>query len=552
MILRTHRGLDVRVAEADFHDGVKPDGDRPNDPDADSGDENHPAGETGEQRLTGQGPRPHGAPTPESHAGGEAKESGAPMPAPSTQTDSRSVPAAKRSLAGRMMAIAVGWILFLLFAGGFALDRTLTNLIEGNFDDQLTYSLTALISSAEIGAEDEVNLIRELGDQRFLEPNSGYYWLIVDEADREADILSLRSLPSRSLWDRTLTLRENPPGNDIAIYNSDQYPDEPLRIAQQTVTLPFSDSTWTFSVAASRSELDSQISTNRAILGWSFAALGIGLIGMAFLQNWFGLSPLRRVRRSLQSLRTTGANRITDPLPLEVEPLVDEINGLLAHSEQQAEEARMHAGNLAHALKTPLTVLTNAATAQAEDLAATTIREARTMQRHVDHHLARARAAGRRASGLARIKVWQSAEAVQRAVERLYPDTRFDLDGRKDAHAAIERQDLDEILGNLIENAAKYGGGSVFVTIDAERGAEQCAIWVEDDGLGIPAEERERIFDRGVRLDTDKPGTGLGLAIVRDVAEIYGGFVELSESADLGGLMVILRLPRADPHAQEL
>ena len=455
----------------------------------------------------------------------------------------------RRSLAGRMLAIAAVWILLLLVAGGVTLDRTLTNLVEGNFDDQLTYSLTALISSAEIGVEDEVNLIRELGDQRFLEPNSGLYWQIMDESDRGAEVLSLQSLASRSLWDRTLSLRHDQPSNETLIYDSDQFDRESLRIAEQTVTLPFSDSTWTFAVAADRGELDGQIEQIRSILLWSFAALGIGLMAMAFVQNWFGLGPLRRVRRAIQALRSTGANRITDDLPTEVEPLVEEINALIEHTENQAEEARMHAGNLAHALKTPLTVLTNAATARADNLADTTIREARTMQRHVDHHLARARAAGRRAVGHARTSVLDSAEPVRRAVQRLYPDARIDLAGGKSAHVTIEREDLDEILGNLIENAAKYGGGSVFVTIDTQPKDKFCTIWVEDDGAGIPAEERERIFDRGVRLDTDKPGTGLGLAIVRDVAEIYGGGVELDESEDLGGLLVILRLPRA---AQEI
>jgi len=122
---------------------------------------------------------------------------------------------------------------------------------------------------------------------------------------------------------------------------------------------------------------------------------------------------------------------------------------------------------------------------------------------------------------------------------------RFDIAGNREARVAIERQDLDEILGNLIENAAKYGGGSVFVTVDAEPDSEHAIIWVEDDGHGIPEAERPRIFDRGARLDTDKPGTGLGLAIVRDVVEIYGGTVELEESEDLGGLLVRLSLPRA-------
>jgi len=131
---------------------------------------------------------------------------------------------------------------------------------------------------------------------------------------------------------------------------------------------------------------------------------------------------------------------------------------------------------------------------------------------------------------------------------RLHPDVRFDLDGAKpeEAIVAIERQDLDEILGNCIENAAKYGGGSVFVTVDAVPEDEKsCLVWIEDDGMGIPEVERQRIFDRGARLDTNKPGTGLGLAIVRDVVEIYGGSVALGESEDLGGLLVELRLPRA-------
>jgi len=132
---------------------------------------------------------------------------------------------------------------------------------------------------------------------------------------------------------------------------------------------------------------------------------------------------------------------------------------------------------------------------------------------------------------------------VERAVQRLYPDARIDMDGDKTAAVRVERQDLDEMLGNLIENAAKYGGGSVFATVG--RAAGMIEIAVEDDGMGIPEEERVRIFDRGVRLDSGKPGTGLGLAIVRDVAEIYGGAVALEESEDLGGLLVRLRLPAA-------
>ncbi|MDA7788016.1 sensor histidine kinase [Sphingomonadaceae bacterium] len=436
-----------------------------------------------------------------------------------------------------MMVIATGWILVLLLAGGFALDRTLTTLVQDNFDDQLDYVLTAMLTSVEVEQGGEVSFIRSLGDQRFFEVDSGLYWQINGEGHEP--------YASRSLWDRTLDIREEHLGSEPDFYDSTQFANEPLRIVERSVILPGSDTKWTFAVAASTEEREFQIGRVRAILVRSFAVLAIGLLLMAAIQTFYGLRPLRRVRAAIQRIRTSGHNRVTEPLPLEVQPLVQELNGLLAHSEKQAEEARTHAGNLAHALKTPLTVVNNAATAHAPDLATTVIREASTMRRHVDHHLARARAVGRRAVGLAVTPVWESAEAVRRAVQRLYPDCRLDLDGKRDAQVTIEREDLDEILGNLIENAAKYGGGSVFVTVDAEPDHEKCVIWVEDDGMGIPNEERLRIFDRGARLDTGKPGTGLGLAIVRDVAEIYGGSVDLDESEDLGGLLVKLKLPRA-------
>lgn len=442
------------------------------------------------------------------------------------------------SLARRMLLIAFAWVTVLLLGGGLALDRTLTGLVTRNFDEQLGYMLTAMVASAEIGPDGEVFFNRPLGDQRFLEPNSGLYWQISGTGHDD--------FPSRSLWDRSLKISAGHFDAEPHVYDSTQFRDEPLRIIERSVILPGSTTRWQFAVAASRTELNAQIRRIRSILIWSFVVLALGLFVMAALQSYYGLSPLRRVRQAIAAMRKGGGSRLTEPLPLEVQPLVDEINGLLAHSDRQAEEARTHAGNLAHALKTPLTVVMNAATARSPDLADTVIREAAVMRRQVDHHLARARAVGRRASGLSRACVWDSAEAVERAVTRLYPQVRFDMSGARDARVAIERQDLDEILGNLIENAAKYGGGSVFVTIDPHpEDTAMCDIWVEDDGTGIPEDARERIFDRGVRLDTGKPGTGLGLAIVRDVAEIYGGSVTLGESEDLGGLLSVLRLPRA-------
>ena len=441
------------------------------------------------------------------------------------------------SLSRRMMLIAAGWITILLFAGGIALDHTLTNLVRSEFDDQLNNVLTAMIGSAELDTEGDVYFSRPLGDQRFLEPNSGFYWQITGAGHEP--------FASQSLWDRTLKDSGSGFEKKPRFYTSYQFPGEPLRVVERSIVLPGSKVQWRLMVASTRTELDKQIAKDRSIVVWSFLILGIGLFLMVMLQTWYGLSPLRRVRRAIARIRTSGANRVTEPLPLEVQPMVIELNALLAHSEKQAEEARTHAGNLAHALKTPLTVLTNAASAHSADLDRTVLREATVMRRQVDHHLARARAVGRRAVGLARANVMHSAAAVEGAVARLHPDVRFDIDGSHTATVAVERQDLEEILGNLIENAAKYGGGSVFVTVDPEPEEKLCSIWIEDDGLGIPEEQRGELFSRGARLDTDKPGTGLGLAIVRDVVQIYGGAVELDESEDLGGLLVRLRLPRA-------
>ena len=434
-----------------------------------------------------------------------------------------------------MIGVAALWISVLLLGGGVALDRVLSDAITRNFDDGLNYVLTAMIASAEIGPDGEVLFNRPLADQRFLEPNSGLYYQISAKGHED--------WRSRSLWDRALTASHGHADQNFHTYDSKQFPDEDLRIMERTVVLPGSNTRWMFMVAAARDGLDAQIHTLRSTLFQSFALLALGLIALTTLQTLYGLRPLRKVRHEIVRMRAGEKSRVTEPMPAEVLPMVEELNALLAHNERQAEEARTHAGNLAHALKTPLTVIMNAATAQSPDLGDTVIREATTMRRQVDHHLARARAVGRRGAAQSRAELWTSLQAVERAVQRLYPEVRIDMSGDKTAIVRVERQDLDEMLGNLIENAAKYGGGSVFATV--EKKGDMVEILVEDDGTGIPETERIRIFDRGVRLDSGKPGTGLGLAIVRDVAEIYGGSVALEESEDLGGLLARLRLPVA-------
>ncbi|MFC3713564.1 sensor histidine kinase [Sphingoaurantiacus capsulatus] len=436
-----------------------------------------------------------------------------------------------------MLVVAALWIATLLLSGGFALDRVLTGSSARSFDAQLNYALTAMIAAAEIGPEGELLFTRALVDQRFDQPYSGLYYQVSGGAHEP--------FRSRSLWDRALKPDLGKTDVRIHAYTSLEFPSEPLRIVERDVTLPGSPVSWRFQVAESTLELEEQVAELRRTLTWSLSILGFGLFVLAVLQAAYGLWPLRRVSRAIAAIRSGNETRVPSDFPPEIAPLVVEINALLEHSERQAEEARTHAGNLAHALKTPMSVLTNEAAAKTPDLPEAVLRETATMRRHVDHHLARARAIGRRGASSARAAVWPSLEALQRAIERIHGEREvvIDIAGDKELAFAGERQDLEEMIGNLLDNGAKYGGGRVFVSVKRVGGMVE--VTVEDDGPGIPAAAREQLFQRGARLDTGKPGTGLGLAIVRDVAEIYGGNVELGESEDLGGLSVTLRLPAA-------
>lgn len=436
-----------------------------------------------------------------------------------------------------MIALAAVWIIPLLLLGGYALDRVLTNTITRNFDQQLDVVLTAMLSSGEFGPFGELRFTRPLADQRFAEPYSGLYWQVSAEG---AD-----PFRSRSLWDRALTPAPSADCRMGCRYSSDVFEGEPMRVVQRDARLPGSRVVYHFQVAQSTLDLDAQIRRLRQILYWSLAVLGSGLLLLAAAQSTYGLWPLRRVSRAIAAIRSGRAKRVPEDFPPEIGPLVSEINALLDHSQNQAEAARMHAGNLAHALKTPMSVLVNAAQTASPDLPAVVAAQTAIMRRHVDHHLARARAAGRQSASSARAEVWPSLEALARTIPRIHADRQvvIDLDGDRGAVFRGERQDLDEMLGNLLDNAATYGGGRVFATV--ARGRGEVLVTIEDDGPGIALGDRAKLFARGARLDTGKAGTGLGLAIVRDVAEIYGGSVELGESEDLGGLEVTLRLPAA-------
>jgi signal transduction histidine kinase len=437
-----------------------------------------------------------------------------------------------------MILIAAAWISVLLGAGGFALDRVLVGTLTRSFDEQLQVNLASMVNTAYLDSEGEVRFLRPLGDQRFSEPYSGLYW--------QVSAPGRVPFPSRSLWDRLLDPK--PPGPCVAVcrFASNRFAGDPLRIVGRNLRLPNSETVFFFQVAQSTRDLDRQIGATRSILIWSLGVLGIGLIAMAGLQSTYGLRPLGQVSAAIAAIRSGNARRVDADVPDEIAPLVSEINELLDHGEQQAEAARRHAGNLAHALKTPMSVLVGEARGREDALARTVESQVQVMRRHVDHQLARARAAGRRSASTARTPAWPCLKAIVRTVERIHADREvtIDLAGDQKRQFRGERQDFEEMVGNLIDNAALHGGGRVFVTVGGS--GDELEILVEDDGRGIAEDDRAKLFTRGERLDTEKPGTGLGLAIVRDVAELYGGRVELGSSEDLGGLLVRLVLPGSD------
>jgi len=317
---------------------------------------------------------------------------------------------------------------------------------------------------------------------------------------------------------------------------------EPLRAVARTFSLPDAATPVTILVAGSSNDVEKSISAFARTLALSLSALGLGLIGAAFLQVRFGILPLTLMREELAEVRSGRATRMVGPFPQEIEPIVEELNGLLDHNAEILARARTQAGNLAHALKTPLAVLLNEAS-HIEGPASDIIRHETTlMHDQINRHLSKARAAGSRGVLGVRADVGETALALKRTVLRIHDgrNLSIDLQGTDGQLFQGERQDLEEMLGNLMDNACKWATTQVKVT--GRKEGSWLLLSVEDDGPGIPEEMLSEAVDRGRRLDEKTPGSGLGLAIVHDVAELYEGHLELDRSP-LGGLAARLRLP---------
>ncbi|HVW74988.1 MAG TPA: HAMP domain-containing sensor histidine kinase [Rhizomicrobium sp.] len=446
------------------------------------------------------------------------------------------------SLSSRLIAAAAIWTLLGLLLGGAVLSNAFRMAAQNNFDNALQADMDGLIAAAEPDPNGGVLLADRFLNHNFDRVYSGLYYQI-KQGNGGGQI-------SRSLFDKEINPTNQTRKGQLTWGSAVGPENQRLRVVSRKVDLTPDDNktdSYTFLVAGDMADVDRQTSEFNTTLFWSFLLLGAGLIGAILVQVRIGLLPLRRVSEALTRIRDGKARRLDGRFPTEIAPLASELNSLIQHSEEVVGRARTHVSNLAHFLKTPLSVLAAEAEAHEKEpgaapLAEAVKRQVFSMRRQVDHYLSRARAAGSLDVLGNRTQVSVVIDDLARVIARIHAARGITIDAQcPDAYYFRgERQDLEEMLGNLIDNACKWARSRVRVR--CEKAGGRLVFRIEDDGPGLSAEQRSQVGERGERLDESVPGTGLGLAIVRDISKLYGGFFVLDASS-LGGLQARLELP---------
>lgn len=442
-----------------------------------------------------------------------------------------------RSLTGRLLVSAFFWSAAALTVGGLSLSFAFRTYVLSDVDKKLEAMIDTMVGISEVSPEGVLRFNRPLLDQEFAAPYSGWYWQI-SESGQEP-------FRSRSLWDFELK-----PDLDKRVFSLKflEVPgpdDQMLRVAERDIILPEADRIFRYQVATDTAEVRNAIARFNWLLVGALALIMATVSLALVIQVAYGLKPLRLLGRKLADVRAGKEGRISGIWPEDLRPLAQEINALIDQNEKLVDRARTHVGNLAHALKTPLSVIINEVDNLPGKSGDTVGRQAREIRNHIDHHLKRARIAGG-GSGPG-LPIRERLEKLTRAISRMNQDRGLDISFECPGRLMFdgEKEDFDEVLGNVIENAGKWARHRVTVVArkleDSPR-REFLEIRIEDDGPGVPEDQRETLFERGRRLDERVPGTGLGLAIVRDIVDMYGGTAYV-EAAGLGGLAVVLRLP---------
>jgi signal transduction histidine kinase len=441
-----------------------------------------------------------------------------------------------RSLTRRIIVLSVFWIVIALLATGLLLSRLYRDHIEEHYDAHVFTHVEELIAAIRSDDSGRVGLHREPTDPRFHRPNSGWYWEVLSGNDP--------LIKSPSLGDLNLNLSGIVPDENHGIQMIAGPDGHRLRAHVVHVSYARDPGSLTFVATAPQLQISEDVQDFAMHLSQSFLVLGAVLAIAVIMQVRVALKPLKAIRQEISDIKAGTTERLSQDFPKDVQPLVDELNFVLDHNEMLLKRARNQLGDLAHAVKTPLTVIRNEARSLGNRQGQLILEQTHLMAGNIDHYLSRARIYGKKDAIGYRTSVRSVLEDLAYAVGHIYKDREIHIELLcvEDKWFRGESQDLEEMAGNLLDNACKWANRQVALRCETE--ADRLRLIIEDDGPGIPAEERAEVMQRGRRLDESQPGHGHGLGIVRDIAQLYGGSVTLVKS-DLGGLKAILDLPSA-------
>ncbi|RWK48046.1 MAG: histidine kinase [Mesorhizobium sp.] len=461
-----------------------------------------------------------------------------------------------RSLAFRVIAFSTVWAILTLIVIFTLITTLYRQASERGFDSLLSAHLFNLIGSVGVSEGGSLTGAPDLGDLRFSEPNSGWYWSVEPASEGVSGELHSSSMTEAILSPSVAEVPFN--ASFQRSYATEGIDGEELEVFESEFVLDAKNRAARFRVMGNKTELEQEISAFQRRLLTYLSLFGVGMIAINAIAILLGLQPLRQVRDALAMVREGTAQKLDGRFPAEIEPLADETNALIENNKRIVERSRTQVGNLAHSLKTPLAVLINEGRALGGAKGQLIAEQAASMQKQVDHYLQRARVAAQRDSVVYRTPVAPLVERMVRVLQKLNPQTALTLSlPAVDIVFAGEREDLEELLGNLLDNAMKWAKSAVAVTVapisgkrtgsgkmtgSGKEGAVNLfEISIEDDGPGIPEDKAREALKRGRRLDETRPGTGLGLAIVADLVNEYGGVLALERSS-MGGLKAVVRL----------
>ena len=434
----------------------------------------------------------------------------------------------------------------LLLSGAFLLNAIFVHALERNFDQRLVSAMDGLLASIDLSPDGKPVLQNQLADSRFALPLSGWYWQVRDTSGAET------YLASPSLLEQHIPTADDDASTDGAglfAYSAKDAKGTNLRVIHQDISLFGKPQKYDIRVAGNFSELSGEITSFQHTLFGLLAGLGLALLSALVLQVRFALRPLVAMRRQMNDIRSGKIDHLDGNYPTEIQPLATELNLLVDANREIVNRARMQVGNLAHALKTPLSVITNEIGENASSLAKKMREQLGVMRDQINLYLERARREAHSQTVGSSTEIAPVIEALARTVQRIRRDRKIEFQIHVPAGLLFrgEKQDLEEMLGNLLDNAGKWAKSKCHVTAkplayektDARAWLE---ISVEDDGPGIAPHQREQALKRGQRLDETKSGSGLGMSIIIETATMYAGGMIL-EASELGGLRAVVKLP---------